>query len=156
MADTVSFDFTLDVVNDWPPMAVERLPFRPSRAGYELLAAPLFLPGLSVGDVLAIDAGAAGAVESWSHRQRSGRSTLWILRLATPSGIQRVLRRARDLGCETVSGTSGGIQAIDVPADVSLTLIGRELERLNPRASAVTWSSLRHPDRPAGDATRPA
>ena len=49
-----SLSFPLDVEDDWPPVAIESLPFEAEDRGLRLLAPPLFVNGLSVGDVITV------------------------------------------------------------------------------------------------------
>jgi hypothetical protein len=48
----IVLNFAFDVEGDWPPIAVEPLRFSPGAVGYKLLAPPLFVKELSVGDVI--------------------------------------------------------------------------------------------------------
>ena len=144
MTTSISFSFELEVVNGWPPVTSETLPFKARDDGFALLTAPLFLKDLSVGDVLQIDFGENGCVQSWRHVERSTRSTIWLLRTAEPTGIKAVLYNLRQLGCNTVSLPSAGSYAVDVPEEVALEWVDRQLAKLMPDSVAIAYPSLRH------------
>lgn len=60
MNRTVELKFPLDVEDDWPPVAVEGLPFDVALGGYVATVPPLFVKDLSVGDVIAVEIGDDG------------------------------------------------------------------------------------------------
>lgn len=144
-AATVQLHFPLDVVDGWPPVAVECLPFAIVQNGLQTLAAPLFVKDLSVDDIIdvALDA-ARGVVTSWTHVATSGRSTVWLLRTAACPALADALARLRQLGCNTVTADALGVHAIDVPSSVRLAAVDEALASLDPSAVAVAFPSLRH------------
>jgi hypothetical protein len=142
----VSLKFPLEVEDDWPPVAVESMPFRPVASGYEVQAAPLFVKDLSVGDVIAATLGDERIVEKWRHITRSSRTTIWLLRLKEPSGIDAALTRLRSLGCNSVGLDAAGCYAVDVPESVSMESVDPILEALDSALVAVAFPSMRHPD----------
>jgi Domain of unknown function (DUF4265) len=143
---TVSLKFPLDIEDGWPPVAVESLPFLASTAGYQALVSPLFVKDLSVGDVIAPKLGDENTVTSWSHVHRSGRTTIWLLQLKRPNGIDAVLEEARALGCNSVGLETAGCYSIDVPEEVSIDRVDRMLATLDSDAVAVAFPSMRHPE----------
>ena len=62
---TTQLTFTLEIDDDWPPVAVECLPFERVANGYRALSVPLFVKDLSVGDVIAPEFNDHGEVVSW-------------------------------------------------------------------------------------------
>ncbi|MFO1327128.1 MAG: DUF4265 domain-containing protein [Rubrivivax sp.] len=142
----VSLPFRLDVEDDWPPVAVESLQLRHLHAGYEVQSAPLFLKDLSVGDVIDVTLGDKGLVESWSHKSRSTRTTIWILRLKSPNGIDAALAKLRLLGCHTVRLESVGCYAVDVAGSIPISSVDKILESLDSNSVAIAFPSMRHPD----------
>jgi len=141
---TVSLKFPLEVVDDWPPVAVESLPFLVSSRGYTAAAAPLFVKDLSVGDVIEPQLGDESTVKSWRHLLRSGRTTIWLLRMKQPSDINSALADLRTLGCNSVGFDAGGCYAIDVPETVSIKSVDTVLASLDSNAVAVAFPSMRH------------
>lgn len=142
----VSLKFRLDVEDEWPPVAVESLPFRRHSTGLELLTAPLYIKGLSVGDVISADLDGEGFVEAWQHVSRSRRSTIWLLRLKRPNQIEDVLARLRAIGCYSVAFDSGGSYAVDVPETISMADVDAILAQLDAEEAAVAFPSMRHPE----------
>ena len=146
MGNHVMLTFELNVVDDWPPVASESLPFAEKENGFQLLTAPLFVKDLSAQDVLQIEFDVKGVVNTWSHVIRSSRTTIWVLRIDEPSGIEPVLHNLRQLGCNTGRLPSAGIYAVDVPETVALEWVEREFRKLMPGSVAIRYPSLRHLD----------
>lgn len=146
MSEIVFLKFELNVEDDWPPVAVECLPFQKTERGYCTMAAPLFVKDLSVGDVILGRLTVENNFESWEHVSRSDHSTIWFLRLKTPNNIDSVLALLRNLGCNTVGLDSLGCYAVDVPADVQMADIDVILAHLDEVVVAVAFPSMRHPD----------
>ena len=145
-SSTISLKFPLDVVDGWPPVAVESLPFRLSAEGYRAMVSPLFVKDLSVDDVISAQLGDENLVESWRHLVRSGRTTIWLLRLKLPNRIDLALAELRELGCNSVGLASVGCYSIDVPETVSVDKIDAILSTLDSDAVAVAFPSMRHPE----------
>ncbi|MCE4554266.1 DUF4265 domain-containing protein [Roseateles cellulosilyticus] len=139
-----NLQFQLDVEDDWPPVGIESLPFRIDVDGYKLLKPPLFVKGLSVGDVIRPTLDGGGTVSSWSHQTRSGRTTLWLLRLDEPNNLEQVLEKLLELGCNVVKLPQYGCYSIDVPAEVKIGDIDAVLDELNPEFVACAFPSMRH------------
>lgn len=139
-----SIAFCLDVVDDWPPVGSESLPFDETELGIVCLDAPLFVKDLSVGDKISIDRETNGYVVSWHHVERSKRSTVWLLRLQKTEAIEPCLENLRRLGCNTVSQPDLGCYSVDVPEEITLAEIDAELDLLDEDEVAVAFPSLRH------------
>jgi hypothetical protein len=143
----VSLSFALEIEDDWPPVGAECLPFRSTATGYLALVAPLFVKGLSVGDVIEAEVDPVSEqIFSWRHVTRSAHSTIWIARLRQTKTIAAVLAELEDLGCSTVSVDQIGVHAVDVPENVAIDRVDAVLERLDPDSAAVAFPSMRHPD----------
>ncbi|MBK9034824.1 MAG: DUF4265 domain-containing protein [Myxococcales bacterium] len=145
MNQAESLEFPLDVDEDWPPVSIECMPVRRTASGHEVLVAPLFVKGLSVGDV--IDATREGArVLAWRHVSRSKNTTVWLLvvKKEATGGLPNVLAGLRDAGCGTVEAGSLGAYSINVPDVVSITVVDALLARLDPASIAVAFPSMRH------------
>jgi uncharacterized protein DUF4265 len=146
--EVASLSFALDVEDDWPPFAVESLPFSTLDGGFCLQKPPLFVKDLSVGDVIGVDRNQEGLVTSWWHIVRSSRTTAWLLRLQETDEIASVLSNLRELGCNTVGLDSVGCYSIDIPESVDIETIDSILSQLDSDCVAVAFPSLRHPEGP--------
>lgn len=142
--ELLSLKFQLDVEDDWPPVALECLPFRQIASGYEALAAPLFVKDLSVGDVIEAAFDSEGIIDSWRHVSRSDHTTIWLLRLGWPDHINEVLAELRELGCNSVSLDQAGCYAIDVPPTVGIVDVDKILAKLDDTMVATAFPSMRH------------
>lgn len=140
-----SLVFALAIEGNWPPVASECLPFREDQGRYELLAPPLFVKNLSVGDLIeaTIDE-ASQCVFEWHHVSKSGHTTVWLGRMRSSDTIARVLAELRELGCHTVRFEQGGVYAIDVDPSLEMSAVDAVLARLDPTAVAVAFPSMRH------------
>ena len=145
MSQPDSLEFPLDLDEGWPPVSAECIPMRPTAAGYEVLVAPLFVKGLSVGDV--IDATLEGGrVLAWRHVSRSKNTTVWLLAIKRDAGgdVPRALAGLRDAGCGAVEAGSLGAYSINVPEVVSIAVVDALLAGLDPASIAVAFPSMRH------------
>ena len=146
MSGHAELQFRLGVEDGWPPVSVEGLPFRITASGYESTTPPLFVKGLSVGDVIAVELGENGLVESWHHISKSEHSVVWLLRMERTNQIEKVLEEVRAFGCRTVSLPAAGAHAIDVPESVLIEQVDRILGQLDPEKVAIVYPSFRHPE----------
>ncbi|MCU0867921.1 MAG: DUF4265 domain-containing protein [Planctomycetes bacterium] len=144
--DVRHLSFPLQVRDGWPPVGAECLPFGLDDDGFRLLDAPLFVPGLSVDDVIQfqVDAG-TNVVTEWRHVRKSGHSTFWLLRMGDHEVLADALVRMRALGCSTVSAAELGVFAVDVPESLPLDSVGAILDELEAKGVPVACPSLRHP-----------
>jgi Domain of unknown function (DUF4265) len=142
----IMLKFPLDVEDDWPPFAVESIPFAKKTDGYQALSAPLFIKNLSVDDLISVEISDGNTVESWQHIFLSKRTTIWLLRLKEPNQINSVLARLRDIGCNTVGLAEVGCYAIDVPETIPISQVDSVLEVLTSETVAIAFPSMRHPD----------
>jgi hypothetical protein len=136
--------FPLAVEDEWPPVSVECLPFAVSEEHFEALVPPLFVSDMSVGDIIAATLDEEEFVESWSHVHRSGRTTIWLLRLGQTDEIAEALARLRELECNTVSLDSAGCYAVDIPESLTMSAVDEILNSLNGEMVAVAFPSMRH------------
>ena len=51
----IELHFILNVVDEWPPVAIEGVPCIQVEGGYRIETPPLFVKGLSVGDVISAE-----------------------------------------------------------------------------------------------------
>lgn len=140
----VSLSFPLEVEDGWPPVVVECLPLRIVNEGYAVLVPPLFVKDLSVGDVIEAKLEPGDQVRSWLHAARSGRTTIWLLRMRCSSTIEVVLAKLRAVGCNTASLEAAGAYSVDVPEAVAIETVDVVLSELDSEAVAVAFPSMRH------------
>ncbi len=138
-----SLTFKLDVVDQWPPVAVACIPVTATGDQYEVGAAPLFVKGLSVGDVIVVDELHDGQVMRWHHLRISGNSTVWLLR-QSEGGKPELLASLRELGCHTTWSGQCGVASVQVPAQVAASELDRRLLVIEQAGFAVAYPSWRH------------
>lgn len=143
---TISLSFILDVRDGWPPVGSESIAFDEVGDGYKVLVAPLFVKDISVGDVISPSFEDDGFIKKWQHKSRSGRSVIWLLRIADSNEIDSCLSDVRKLGCNTAGVDDFGCYNIDVPENVPIKSVDEILLRLNDREVAVAYPSFRHVD----------
>ncbi len=140
-----SLVFELDVVDDWPPVAVECLPFQAVAGGLELQAVPLFVKGLALRDVITVRT-KGDRVTSWKHRRMSGYSTMWLLEIGR--GAKRMVGGAlvalRALGCVTSSAEKLVVHAVGVPPEVAMVQVDAVTAALDATKVAIAYPALRH------------
>jgi len=146
MSDKVELRFSLDVQKNWPPVAVEALPFEVCSTGYLSTVPPLFVKGLSVGDVIVPQVDGEGFVSAWRHVSKSPNSVVWLLRIAPTEQIEEVLANLRALTCNTASLPQAGVYSIDVPGRVQFENVDAILATLNSDEVAAAYPSFRHAD----------
>jgi hypothetical protein len=140
----IELHFILNVVDEWPPVAVEGVPCIQVEGGYRIETPPLFVKGLSVGDVISAEFNSDGNVASLQLISRSGRTTLWILRTAEGDNIESVLPRLQSMNCKIVALPKQGSYSVDVPAEVSIADVDACLAQLDANSTAVAFPSFRH------------
>ena len=142
----VEVSFALQQEDDWPPVAVEWLPCTRQRDGYRVESPPLFVKGLSCGDVLSLEKDEHGHVSSWSYVRRSDRTTIWLGRIGRTDQIDPLLAKLRALNCNTVDLAEYGRYSIDVPAQCPIDAVDALLATLDETKVAVVFPSFRHPE----------
>lgn len=146
MQSTNKLKFILDVEEDWPPVAIEALPCTAQRGGFRIETAPLFVKGISNGDVVSVEFDANENVCRWEHLEKSARTTIWLLRIADSPDIDSILEQARSLKCNTTGLKQFGCYAIDVPAECDFADVDALFEGLDSEHVAVAYPSFRHED----------
>lgn len=144
----ISLAFILDVVDDWPPVAVESLACHQLSNGYQIDTPPLFIKGLSVGDIIRADVNPEGNVQDWVHIEKSAHSTIWLLRTGTVDNadIDAILKQLQGLNCHTISLAEHGCYAIDVPPQCPISEVDACLNTLDSHCIAIAYPSFRHED----------
>ncbi|MDQ1835503.1 DUF4265 domain-containing protein [Massilia scottii] len=141
----IELHFRLNVVDEWPPVAVEGVLCTAVDKGYRIESPPLFVKGISVGDIIEVAFDLENDVASWQPISQSGRTTAWILRTGSGNNIATVLPELRALGCQIVELPELGCYAVDIPPEVSIADIDACLARLDGNSTAVAFPSYRHP-----------
>jgi hypothetical protein len=140
----VELHFVLDVVDEWPPVALEGIPCVQTSEGFKINSPPLFVKGISRDDVITVTRDAHGNVLSWRHSLLSRRSTIWILRTGPGDNIAQVVAELEALNCISVQLPQLGCYAIDVPAEVQISDVDKCLAKLDAESAAVAYPSFRH------------
>lgn len=136
--------FQLEIEDKWPPVSVEGLPCTPLEDGFRVEAPPLFIKNLSVGDIISVSQGTEGNILSWSHLTKSGRTTIWLLRIAKSVNMEVILQQLRSLGCNTVQLPQYGCYSVDVPAECAIQDVDACLTQLDQSCVAIAYPSFRH------------
>ncbi len=142
---TAALNFALEVEDGWPPVATECLPVKTTDESHTVLVAPLFIKGLSVGDVVQVVSESEGIVYEWRHLSKSKNSTVWFLRRGEVE-IEPLLAPIRELGCNTTWSSQLGVGSIEVPESVSAEALDKCLEALEIPTFALAFPSWRHTD----------
>jgi len=138
-----SLTFRLNVDDGWPPVAAECLPVIASEHGYCLESAPLFVKGLSVGDVITVTELDQEQVWSWTHVSASRHSTVWLLRTGKIE-LAPILEDLRTIGCVVAGLDQFGAYAVDVPPSVAAADLDEVLSSVDPSRLAIAYPSWRH------------
>ena len=143
-ASVIELHFVLNIVDEWPTVAVEGILCSKIAGWYQIKSPPMFVKGLSVGDQVAVDFDPEGKVISWKISDRSDRTTIWILRIGPQDNISAVLHELQAISCETVQLPTLGCYSVDVPAEVPIAAVDAVLAKLDERNAAVVFPSYRH------------
>ena len=76
----IELHYNLNVIEDWPPVSIESILCTKILEGYRLESPPLFVKGLSVGDIISVELDSVNNIKSWKILAHSSRTTIWILR----------------------------------------------------------------------------
>ncbi|HEY2179338.1 MAG TPA: DUF4265 domain-containing protein [Caulobacteraceae bacterium] len=146
MTAPIELLFKLDGDDEWPPAVVEGLWGEQDGTSFRVLTCPLFVRGLSVGDVIAPETDDAGDVVAFEVLERSSHSTVWVL--AEDPAIREELRSVLEsLGCGTVGGPESipSLCAVDVPGEVEIDAIDAVLgEPERTGQISIAYPSFRH------------
>ncbi|BBO26872.1 hypothetical protein AltI4_12600 [Alteromonas sp. I4] len=137
--------FNLDVVDNWPPVNTEVVPCIKVGSNYQIDASPLFIKGLSKGDLVKVeDSEVSEIIFNWEVVKESGNSTIWLLRLKGSPDIKSKLEYLRFIGCDTASLPQYGSYSITVPSKCFIELVDDCLDELNEDEVAVAYPVFRH------------
>jgi hypothetical protein len=141
----VNLSFQLEVADGWPPVSVENLQCTPLSKGFQIDSIPLFVKGLSVGDIISTIPDEEGRIWEWSHIEKSNRTTIWLGRLASggQAEIDTLLLALSELNCNSTGNRSLGCFAIDVPPECLIQKVDSYLESLSSDQVAVVFPSFR-------------
>jgi hypothetical protein len=135
--------FVLDVDDGWPPVAKECMPCTELGSDYRIEVPPLFIKGLSVGDVISVERNDEGEVVAWSHVKESGRSTVWIM-VTGDQSIVGTIECLKKLKCNVAEFEPYRYFAIDVPEECSVERLDECLDGLDEDHASVAYPSFRH------------
>jgi hypothetical protein len=137
--------FALDVEDDWPPVSAEGMECPAQGGGFRIEIPPLFIKGLSVGDVIKPEFDDQGRVVEWAHISKSRRSTVWLLELEDNT-IEPVLACLRRLDCTIVKFEAYRHYAVDVPEECDASDVDACLELADAASVPRAFPSFRHDD----------
>lgn len=140
--DRIELSFDLKANDDWPPVPKECLILSRNSTGCRVEVAPFFRGGISVGDTLQIIEDGHGNVLSWTHVEKSSRSTVWVMFLGEYSYADE-MHSIQELGCNVEELKSFRYISIDVPEASLLEKVDACLEHLNEKQVAIAYPSLR-------------
>ena len=146
MTNKFELHFCLDVEDEWPPVSIEGVLVTAVEGQFRIETPPLFVKGLSVGDILNVNFDSEKNVTSWQHVSRSNRSTIWLMRLSEPANIEKTLDELESHHCQVIKLPSLGSYSIDVPESCEMKIIDECLAQLNEDKVAIAYPSFRHPD----------
>jgi len=139
-------NFKLEVVDGWPPIGFESVPCSLIEGGFRIESPPLFVKGLSCGDLITAQLDADGIVQSWGFLKQSNRTTIWLLRTLGPYDLRPALRCLRGLGCHTVQLENLGCYSVDVPGECAFEKVDECLANIDNSFIAIAYPSFRHPE----------
>jgi hypothetical protein len=147
----ITVDFALNVVDGWPPVAVESVKAEPIKQGFKICSAPLFIKNMSVGDIVRATEECDGRVYEWVHLEQSGHSNIWIGRLNRDAtrAIHAALNQLLNIGCAITHSDQLGCYAVDVPPILRIEPVDEILAQLDREEVAVVYPSMRHEETPA-------
>jgi len=148
MARTHELLFKLEHEDDWPPAAVEGIYGEQRDGSFLALTCPLFVKGLSVGDLIAPQFDDTGEVIGFEVLEPSQHSTVWMI-ASDQTLREKLLAALRELGCNTVSAPASmrSLCAVDVPGEVGIADVDLVLGSFE-RAGQISlaYPSFRHGD----------
>jgi len=145
--------FQLEVDDGWPPVSVEVMSCEEVAGGYRIKSPPIFVKGISVGDVITADPDGEGRVWEWQHLSQSMHTTIWLGRLEgeVQVEIDEILKKLRALHCNIAEIRALGCYAVDVPPQCPIQRIDEALDDVDADRIAVAFPSFRHPDEADSD-----
>ena len=146
-SNIVNLNFPLDVEDGWPPIAVESMPFEVVDGHFRSLATPLFVRRLSRDDIIDAVRDEHGNVSEWRHVKKSARTTVWLLRQRADNKMPHYLDQFRSAGCSIVDLSKYGCYAVDVPADIPISIVDEIISKMDQDEVAVAFPSMRHQDK---------
>lgn len=138
--------FSLPTTGSWPPISVEGIAASESEYGYTIEEPPLFVKGLSVGDIISPHFDDKGNVEKWDHLEKSKNSTVWLLEKRDETKIELILNEFHKLGCFSVQLKQVGAYSINVPSTINFSVIDDYIDTLDKDEIAIAFPSFRHSD----------
>ena len=135
----------LDIVDDYPPVAVESLWCTRAGEGLVLANVPIFAEGIARGDRVATVMNDGHLVVAGVEASGGHSNVVVTPDEGWPIEIEELMAEVVRLGCDYELAKSWKILAIDVPADVPIADIDRLLSPLEADGALEWWiSALRH------------
>jgi hypothetical protein len=140
--------FQLEVDDGWPPVSVEVMSCEEEAGGYLVKSPPIFIKGISVGDVITANPDSEGRVWEWQHLSQSMHTTIWLARLEeeAQTDIDEIVEKLRGFDCRIAEIRTLGCYSVDVPPQCPIDRIDEVLDDVDAERIAVAFPSFRHPD----------
>jgi len=140
----IELHFKLNVVQAWPPVAVEGVLCTLVGSMYSVETPPLFVKGISVGDIIEVEFDGEDHVTSWRAVSQSDRTTARILRTGPGNNIAIIISDLQSMDCRVIQLPELGCYSVDIPGEVPIADIDACLARLDSNSTAVAFPSYRH------------
>ena len=135
--------FQLDVQDGWPPASAEGFECPELDGGFRIGLPPLFVNGLSVGDVISATLDDDSRVFEWTHLSRSRNSTVWLLAMK-PGAADALIQRLEELGCTVIELAQFNHYSVNVPEHCSVTDLDACLDSVDEELVGRAFPSFRH------------
>jgi Domain of unknown function (DUF4265) len=135
--------FAITVEDGWPPFPIENLPCTILKNGIRVDAPPLFIKGLSVGDVINIE-NSLDTVQKWTYIKKSKRTTVWLGLTDYEIDLGICFDKLKKLSCNIVAMKNIGCYSIDVPETCEIVEVDKVLDQVANEGLFVVFPSFRH------------
>jgi Domain of unknown function (DUF4265) len=136
--------FSLDVQDDWPPIASEAVWCERVGTAYKLLNTPLFIKGLAVNDIFSAEPDATnGHIFQFEVLEPSSHSLVWILDNSTTQ-VNALLGEFRAIGCSTVSLEKFSMHAVDIPPQINNSSLDALFDAADNMGMELAFPVWRH------------
>jgi len=141
----IKLGFSTQSVEGWPPFEIEYIWL--SQLGddlYRVENTPFFVKGLCYEDELYLFYNEENFVVSWSIKNHSLNSTVWMMELKK-NAAKKIVTKLRSLGCNIEEGIPRGYYSICIPNTISIILFDDEIgSYVSKKRISISYSSLRH------------
>ncbi|AMM22076.1 hypothetical protein AX769_20395 [Frondihabitans sp. PAMC 28766] len=147
MAESVRIDVPLEVVDGWPPVAVETLDsWREEGDTAVVESIPVFALDLSRGDTALTSPGPDGILRFEGRTRRGGHATFRFITLEGDEPVRPVVERLRQLGADVVPTSFPALWALDVPPEAHVETVHAALAEAAARGVLEFEDPRTYPD----------